>query len=54
LYNGDKLDRDAYLLGKPIDKIIIEKGKNDTPAAYASSTVDLANKIRDDPLFEIK
>lgn len=25
IYSGDKIDRDAYLLGKPIDKLIIEK-----------------------------
>lgn len=25
MYSGDKIDRDAYLLGKPIDKLLIEK-----------------------------
>jgi hypothetical protein len=25
LYTGDKIDREAYLLGKPIDKLLIEK-----------------------------
>lgn len=25
LYSGDKIDRNAYLLGKPINKLLIEK-----------------------------
>lgn len=58
LYGGNKIDKEAYLLGKPIDKLLTEneKEKEATAAAasYIPSTVDLANKIREDPLFEIK
>jgi len=54
IYSGDKLDRDAYLLGKPIDKLLIEKEIDKPKEDFFSNTVDLANKIREDPLFEIK
>jgi hypothetical protein len=55
LYTGDKIDRDAYLLGKPIDKLLIEKELVEKPKENIfANTVDLANKIREDPLFEIK
>jgi len=54
LYSGDRVDRDAYLLGKPIDKLLIEKELDKPKEIDFSSTVDLANKIREDPLFEIK
>lgn len=54
IYSGDKIDRDAYLLGKPIDKLLIEKEMNKPKEDIFSDTVDLANKIREDPLFEIK
>lgn len=56
LYGGEKIDREAYLLGKPIDKLITESEKNEAASKHAkfTSTVDLANKIREDPLFEIK
>lgn len=55
LYSGDKIDRDAYLLGKPIDKLLIEKEiLKPKESEIAISAVDLANKIREDPLFEIK
>ncbi|CAF0960836.1 unnamed protein product [Brachionus calyciflorus] len=55
LYTGDKIDRDAYLLGKPINKLLIEK-EQEKPKEneFLPSTIDLANKIREDPLFEIK
>ena len=55
MYGGEKVDREAYLLGKPIDKLITEAEKNEAKAQTKfTSTVDLANKIREDPLFEIK
>lgn len=56
LYGGEKIDKEAYLLGKPIDKLITENEKNEAAKSQAkfTSTVDLANKIREDPLFEIK
>ena len=43
-------------MGKPIDKLITESEKNEAANKHAkfTSTVDLANKIREDPLFEIK
>jgi len=55
LYSGDKIDRNAYLLGKPIDKLLIEKeAEKPSEVTLATNTIDLMNKIRDDPLFEIK
>lgn len=54
MYSGDKIDRDAYLLGKPIDKLLIEKEIDKPKLDVFANTVDLANKIREDPLFEIK
>lgn len=55
IYSGDRVDKSAYLLGKPIDKVITEAQENEAKQQQAfSSTVDLANKIREDPLFEIK
>ncbi len=29
LYGGEKIDKEAYLLGKPIDKLITEAEQND-------------------------
>lgn len=54
MYTGDKIDRDAYLLGKPIDKLLIEKEIDKPKVTSFVSTIDLAAKIREDPLFEIK
>ncbi len=55
MYSGDKIDRNAYLLGKPIDKLLIEKeAEKPSEVTLATNTIDLMNKIRDDPLFEIK
>jgi len=54
IYTGDKIDRDAYLLGKPIDKLLIEKELDKPKEDVFANTIDLANKIREDPLFEIK
>lgn len=54
LYTGDKINRDAYLLGKPIDKLLIEKEIDKPKEDVFANTIDLANKIREDPLFEIK
>lgn len=50
------MDTNSYLLGKPIDKLLTES-QNEAQAASSlaySSTIDLASKIREDPLFEIK
>jgi len=65
---GDNVNREEYLLGKKVDKYIdptlqaAEREKHllaTTPGALfasasSSATVDLENKIREDPLFEIK
>ena len=65
---GDSINREEYLLGKKVDKYVdpslqaAEKEKHllaTTPGALFASassnaTVDLENKIREDPLFEIK
>jgi len=65
---GDRINREEYLLGKKVDKYIdptlqaAEREKHllaTTPGALFASTssnatVDLENKIREDPLFEIK
>ena len=65
---GDNVNREEYLLGKKVDKYIdptlqaAEREKHllaTTPGALFASassnaTVDLENKIREDPLFEIK
>lgn len=65
---GDNINREDYLLGKKIDKYVdptlqaAEREKHllaTTPGslfagASVNATVDLENKIREDPLFEIK
>ena len=65
---GDNVNREDYLLGKKVDKYVdpslqaAEREKHllaTTPGALFASassnaTVDLENKIREDPLFEIK
>ncbi|XP_053553795.1 pre-mRNA-splicing factor CWC25 homolog isoform X2 [Bombina bombina] len=66
---GGMVNREEYLLGRPVDKFILDKmqdpesgpstetgllpGSIFTPSA-ASSTLDIANKIREDPLFMIR
>ncbi|RNA22957.1 pre-mRNA-splicing factor CWC25 -like protein [Brachionus plicatilis] len=55
LYSGNKIDRDAYLLGRPINKLLIEKEQDESQQSqFQASTIDMENKIREDPLFEIK
>lgn len=65
---GDNINREDYLLGKKVDKYVdptlqaAEREKHllaTTPGALfagasVNATVDLENKIREDPLFEIK
>lgn len=65
---GDNINREDYLLGKKVDKYVdptlqaAEREKHllaTTPGALfagasVNTTVDLENKIREDPLFEIK
>jgi len=56
LYSGDKVQPEEYLLGKKYDgeKAVIEQPQQPTTDQYSTSTIDLANKIREDPLFMIK
>jgi len=62
---GNQVDRELYLLGKPVDKAVdpMEQGKEEemtVPGASfmddagANTANDLAAKVRDDPLFLIK
>lgn len=66
---GGMVNRDEYLLGRPVDKFILDKvgdkdsaGSEDTgilpgsifARAGASSVLDMATKIREDPLFMIR
>ncbi|KAM7029881.1 pre-mRNA-splicing factor CWC25 homolog isoform 1-T2 [Acridotheres tristis] len=66
---GGMVNRDEYLLGRPVDKFILDKvGDKDTAGsgdtgllpgssfarAGASSGLDMATKIREDPLFIIR
>uniref|UniRef100_A0A8C5NMR8 CWC25 spliceosome associated protein homolog n=1 Tax=Junco hyemalis TaxID=40217 RepID=A0A8C5NMR8_JUNHY len=64
---GGMVNRDEYLLGRPVDKFILDKvGDKDSTGdtgllpgsifarAGASSGLDMATKIREDPLFMIR
>ncbi|NXP61800.1 CWC25 factor, partial [Chloropsis cyanopogon] len=64
---GGMVNRDEYLLGRPVDKFILDKvgdrdGAGDAgllpgsifARAGASSVLDMATKIREDPLFMIR
>lgn len=52
IYSGDKSQSEDYLLGKKFDA---DAKTNPTfEESAATSTIDLANKIREDPLFLIK
>ncbi|XP_069607788.1 pre-mRNA-splicing factor CWC25 homolog [Ranitomeya imitator] len=66
---GGMLNRDEYLLGRPVDKFILDKMEDPEsgpstetgllPGSIfskpgAASTLDIANKIREDPLFMIR
>ncbi|NXI23244.1 CWC25 factor, partial [Sterrhoptilus dennistouni] len=66
---GGMVNREEYLMGRPVDKFILDKvgdgdagGSGDTgllpgsifARAGASSALDMATKIREDPLFMIR
>ncbi|KAM4884629.1 pre-mRNA-splicing factor CWC25 homolog [Sylvia borin] len=66
---GGMVNREEYLMGRPVDKFILDKvgdkdagGSGDTgllpgsifARAGASSVLDMATKIREDPLFMIR
>lgn len=66
---GGQISRDEYLLGRPIDKQITQQYEepesgpsSETGLLHgsifnsetSSNTLDLAAKIREDPLFEIR
>ena len=53
IYTGDKSKSEDYLLGKKYDS---EVQSNPLPEdnSITTSTIDLANKIREDPLYLIK
>lgn len=52
IYTGDRTKSEDYLLGKKLASDAPEDPIDDDGAA--SSTIDLANKIREDPLYLIK
>jgi hypothetical protein len=39
LYGGEKIDREVYLLGKPIDKLITESKKNEAASQEENQEV---------------
>lgn len=66
---GGMVNREEYLMGRPVDKYVFEKTEdkdagcsNETgllPGSIfaksgANSVLDMANKIREDPLFMIR
>ncbi|XP_056403594.1 pre-mRNA-splicing factor CWC25 homolog isoform X2 [Hyla sarda] len=66
---GGMLNRDEYLLGRPVDKFILDKMQDPESgpstetgllpgsifsSSGAASSLDIANKIREDPLFMIR
>ncbi|KAG8566231.1 hypothetical protein GDO81_013149 [Engystomops pustulosus] len=66
---GGMVNRDEYLLGRPVDKFILDKMQDPESgpstetgllpgsifsSSGAASTLDIANKIREDPLFMIR
>lgn len=53
IYTGDRPQSEEYLLGKKYDG---DKDASSLPNdnEFVTSTVDLANKIREDPLYLIK
>ena len=53
IYSGDRSKSEDFLLGKKFDADT-QPADTFTEEASASSTIDLANKIREDPLFLIK
>ncbi|KAJ7422319.1 hypothetical protein WISP_38513 [Willisornis vidua] len=66
---GGMVNREEYLMGRPVDKFILEKAEGKEPGCSsetgllpgsifaksgANSVLDMANKIREDPLFMIR
>ncbi|XP_071433385.1 pre-mRNA-splicing factor CWC25 homolog isoform X2 [Pithys albifrons albifrons] len=66
---GGMVNREEYLMGRPVDKFILEKAEDKEPGCSsetgllpgsifaksgANSVLDMANKIREDPLFMIR
>ncbi|XP_040292997.1 pre-mRNA-splicing factor CWC25 homolog [Bufo bufo] len=66
---GGMVNRDEYLLGRPVDKFILDKMQDPESGpstetgllpgsifstSGAASSLDIANKIREDPLFMIR
>ncbi|KAM3921239.1 pre-mRNA-splicing factor CWC25 homolog [Leptodactylus fuscus] len=66
---GGMVNRDEYLLGRPVDKFILDKMEDPESGpstetgllpgsifstSGAASSLDIANKIREDPLFMIR
>uniref|UniRef100_A0A8C5QEK2 CWC25 spliceosome associated protein homolog n=1 Tax=Leptobrachium leishanense TaxID=445787 RepID=A0A8C5QEK2_9ANUR len=66
---GGMVNREEYLLGRPVDKFILDKMQEPESgpstetgllpgsifnSSCASSALDIANKIREDPLFMIR
>ncbi|NXP21698.1 CWC25 factor, partial [Scytalopus superciliaris] len=66
---GGMVNREEYLMGRPVDKFILEKAEDKEAGcssetgllpgsifarAGANSVLDMANKIREDPLFMIR
>ncbi|XP_063815771.1 pre-mRNA-splicing factor CWC25 homolog [Pseudophryne corroboree] len=66
---GGMVNREEYLLGRPVDKFILDKMQDPETgpstetgllpgsiftASGATSSLDIANKIREDPLFMIR
>ncbi|NWI78994.1 CWC25 factor, partial [Dryoscopus gambensis] len=63
---GGMVSRDEYLLGRPVDKLVLDKAEDGEAGASgllpgsifaragANSALDMANKIREDPLFAIR
>lgn len=53
IYSGDRAQSEDYLLGKKFDS---DKNSDPVPETTitSTSTIDLANKIREDPLYLIK
>ncbi|CAF5016344.1 unnamed protein product, partial [Rotaria magnacalcarata] len=52
IYTGDRTKSEDFLLGRKLDGDIPPDEPSDDNAT--TSTIDLANKIREDPLYLIK
>lgn len=66
---GGMVNREEYLMGRPVDKYVFEKAEDKDAGCSsetgllpgsifarsgANSVLDMANKIREDPLFMIR